>query len=80
MAHTTISANGAGAHGADADVAAMLKPPPYQFAYDEFLGTVYTVDHRPSEGRVTYHSPEESWEQSFAAFTPGSRTVTLGAS
>jgi predicted choloylglycine hydrolase len=63
-----------------ADVAAMLKPPLYQFAYDEGLGTVYTADYRPSEGRVTYHWPEESWEQSFDAFTPGSRTVTLGAS
>ncbi|MEY9835198.1 C45 family autoproteolytic acyltransferase/hydolase [Streptacidiphilus sp. EB103A] len=62
-----------------ADVAAMLKPPLYQFAYHEGLGTVYTADYRPSEGRVTYHWPEESWEQSFDAFTPGSRTVTLGA-
>lgn len=61
------------------DVAAMLKPPLYQYAYDEWLGTMYTAHYRPSEGRVTYYWPDESWEQSFAAFTPGSRTVALGA-
>ncbi|GGZ37155.1 C45 family autoproteolytic acyltransferase/hydolase [Streptomyces poonensis] len=60
------------------DVAAMLKPPLYQYAYDEWLGTVYTAHYRPSEGRVTYHWPAVSWEQSFDAFTPGSRTVTVG--
>jgi predicted choloylglycine hydrolase len=60
------------------DVAAMLKPPLYQFAYDEHLGTVYTAHYRPSEGRVTYHWPDESWEQSFDDFTPGSRTVAIG--
>ncbi|MFC1403857.1 MULTISPECIES: C45 family autoproteolytic acyltransferase/hydolase [Streptacidiphilus] len=62
-----------------AEVAAMLRPPLYQVDYDQGLGTVYTADYRPSEGRVDYHWPEESWGQSFAAFTPGSRTVLLGA-
>lgn len=60
------------------DVAAMLTPPLYQYAYDEGLGTVYTAHYRPSEGRVTYHWPGESWEQSFAGFAPGSRAVLLG--
>ncbi|WP_327342010.1 carcinine hydrolase/isopenicillin-N N-acyltransferase family protein [Streptomyces europaeiscabiei] len=60
------------------DVAAMLKPPLYQYAYDEGLGTVYTAHYRPSEGRVTYHWPGASWEQSFAGFAAGSRTVLLG--
>jgi predicted choloylglycine hydrolase len=63
---------------AGADVAAMLKPPLYQFAYDEGLGTLYTADYRPSEGRVTYYWPGERWEQSFDGFAPGSRTVTIG--
>ncbi|MDX2682991.1 C45 family peptidase [Streptomyces soliscabiei] len=63
---------------AGADVAAMLKPPLYQSAYEEGLGTVYTAHYRPSEGRVTYYWPSESWEQSFDDFAPGSRTVTLG--
>jgi len=32
-----------------------------------------------ADGRVGYHWPgEPPWEQSFAAFTPGSRTVTVG--
>ncbi|MDL2076208.1 C45 family autoproteolytic acyltransferase/hydrolase [Streptomyces sp. GXMU-J15] len=60
------------------DVAAMLKPPLYQTAYDEGLGTVYTAHYRPAEGRLTCYWPNDSWEQSFARFTPGSRTVTLG--
>jgi predicted choloylglycine hydrolase len=63
---------------ASTDVAAMLKPPLYQYAYDEGLGTVYTAHYRPSEGRVTYYWPDESWEQSFDGFVPGSRTVTIG--
>ncbi|MFI0554545.1 carcinine hydrolase/isopenicillin-N N-acyltransferase family protein, partial [Streptomyces scabiei] len=63
---------------AGTDVAAMLKPPLYQSAYDEGLGTVYTARYRPSEGRVTYYWPDESWEQSFDGFAPGSRTVTIG--
>ncbi|WP_411143605.1 C45 family autoproteolytic acyltransferase/hydolase [Streptomyces sp. x-80] len=60
------------------DVAAMLRPPLYQLAYDEGLGTVYTADYRPAEGRVTCHWPGERWAQSFADFVPGVRTVTLG--
>ncbi|MEU5607643.1 C45 family peptidase [Streptomyces sparsogenes] len=63
---------------AGADVAAMLKPPLYQTAYGKGLGTVYTAHYRPSEGRVTYYWPGESWEQSFDDFAPGSRTVTIG--
>ncbi|MFH9728739.1 C45 family autoproteolytic acyltransferase/hydolase [Streptomyces sp. NPDC017260] len=60
------------------DAAAMLRPPLYQCAYDEWLGTVYTAQYRPAEGRVTYHWPGESWEHSFVGFCPGSRSVTLG--
>ncbi|MFD8722931.1 C45 family autoproteolytic acyltransferase/hydrolase [Streptomyces sp. NPDC059629] len=63
---------------AGTDVAAMLKPPLYQSAYDEGLGTVYTAHYQPSEGRVSYYWPGESWEQSFDDFAPGSRTVTIG--
>lgn len=40
---------------AGTEVAAMLRPPLYQSAYDEGLGTVYTARYRPSEGRVTYY-------------------------
>ncbi|TPQ24031.1 C45 family autoproteolytic acyltransferase/hydolase [Streptomyces sporangiiformans] len=63
---------------AGVDVPAMLKPPLYQSAYDKGMGTVYTAAYRPSEGRVTYHWPTESWEQSFTAFAAGTRTVTIG--
>ncbi|MET7271294.1 C45 family peptidase [Streptomyces flaveolus] len=69
----------AAVRAAGADVAAMLRPPLYQYAYDEWLGTVYTAHYRPAESRVTYHWPgEEDWELSLAGFTPGSRTVALG--
>lgn len=60
------------------DVAAMLRPPLYQYAYDDGLGTMYTARYRPAEGRVTYYWPGASWDQSFDAFTPGTRTVSLG--
>lgn len=63
---------------AGTDVAAMLKPPLYQYGYDEGLGTVYTAHYQPSEGRVTYYWPGESWKQSFDDFAPGTRTVTIG--
>jgi predicted choloylglycine hydrolase len=63
---------------AGTDVAAMLKPPLYGSGYEEGLGTVYTAHYQPSEGRVTYYWPGDSWEQSFTDFVPGSRTVTLG--
>jgi predicted choloylglycine hydrolase len=61
------------------DPAAMLRPPLYQYGYENGLGTVYTAHYRPGEGRVTYTWPAESWEQSFAAFAEGTRTVALGA-
>ncbi|MFD7692633.1 C45 family autoproteolytic acyltransferase/hydolase [Streptomyces sp. NPDC059805] len=60
------------------DVAAMLKSPLYQLAYDEGLGTVYTAHYHPAEGKVTYFWPDDSWPQSFATFTPGTRTMALG--
>ncbi|MDI9835253.1 C45 family peptidase [Streptomyces sp. KAU_LT] len=60
------------------DVAAMLKSPLYQLAYEEGLGTVYTAHYRPTEGQVTYHWPDASWTQSFDTFTPGTRSMTLG--
>lgn len=63
---------------AGTDVAAMLRPPLYQSAYDEGLGTLYTAHYRPADGRVTYHWPGASWSQSFAEFTPGTSTVALG--
>ncbi|CAL9471035.1 C45 family autoproteolytic acyltransferase/hydolase [Streptomyces sp. enrichment culture] len=63
---------------AGTDVAAMLKPPLYRPADEQGSRTLYTAHYRPTEGRVTYHWPGESWQQSFGDFTVGSRTVTLG--
>ncbi|MEU3518352.1 C45 family peptidase [Streptomyces sp. NPDC006654] len=68
----------AAVQAAGVDVTAMLRPPLYQYGYDEWLGTVYTAHYRPADGRVTYHWPGENWEQSFTCFSPGSRTITFG--
>ncbi|KWT57168.1 acyl-coenzyme A--6-aminopenicillanic acid acyl-transferase [Streptomyces albus subsp. albus] len=62
---------------AGTDVAAMLKPPLYRSVDEQGSGTLYTARYRPVEGHVTYYWPGESWQQSFADFAPGSRTVTL---
>ncbi|HEY9264632.1 MAG TPA: carcinine hydrolase/isopenicillin-N N-acyltransferase family protein, partial [Mycobacterium sp.] len=59
------------------DVTAMLKPPLYRSLDEQGSGTLYTAHYRPAEGRVNYHWPGETWQQSFAAFAPGTRTVTL---
>lgn len=61
---------------AGTDVAAMLRPPLYRRVGEDGLRTLYTARYQPAEGRVTYYWPGESWQQSFADFTPGSRTVT----
>jgi predicted choloylglycine hydrolase len=75
---TRTRARLAAVQAAGVDVPAMLRPPLYQCDYDQWLGTVYTAEYRPAEGRVTYHWPGERWEHTIAGFTPGSRTVTLG--
>ncbi|WP_323377023.1 C45 family peptidase [Streptomyces smaragdinus] len=60
---------------AGTDVAAMLRPPLYRTVDEQGSRTLYTAHYRPTEGRVTYYWPGESWQQSFGDFTPGSRTV-----
>jgi predicted choloylglycine hydrolase len=62
-------------HTADAD--AFLAPPLYASEFDHGFGTLYTAVYRPAERAVTYRWPEASWDQSLAAFTPGTRTVRL---
>ncbi|WP_052849605.1 C45 family peptidase [Streptomyces avicenniae] len=62
----------------DTVVAALLRPPLYGGDFTGGWGTLYTAAYRPAEGRVTYHWPTESWAQSFAAFAPGTRRLTLG--
>lgn len=57
----------------------MLRPPLHNMNLATGLGTLYTAAYRPAEGRVTYVWPGDSpWEQSFAAFQPGTKAVTLG--
>jgi predicted choloylglycine hydrolase len=60
-------------------VQALLRPPLYNVDLTSGLGTLYTAAYRPDEGRVSYIWPGgQRWEQSFAAFQPGRRTVTTG--
>lgn len=60
-------------------IQAMLRPPLYNFDLTSGLGTLYTAAYRPAEGRVSYIWPKgQRWEQSFAAFTPGTKTVAVG--
>lgn len=56
---------------------ALLKPPLYASEFARGFGTLYTAVYRPADRAVTYRWPDASWEQSLAAFTPGTRTVRL---
>ena len=56
---------------------AFLEPPLFATEYGRGFGTLYTAAYQPRERAVTYRWPDASWEQSLAAFTPGSRTVRL---
>lgn len=53
----------------------MLKPPLYRPVDDQGSRTLCTAHYRPTEGRVTYYWPGESWQQSSGDFTAGSRTA-----
>ena len=60
-------------------VAAFLEPPLHNTEYGMGMGTIYTAAYHPAEGRAEYRWPGHKWEQSFARFTPESRTVRLPA-
>ena len=59
------------------DVSAMLRPPLYESTFDDGYGTLYTADYQPTQRRVSYLWPDQTWEQSFDRYTTGSRTITL---
>jgi predicted choloylglycine hydrolase len=56
---------------------AFLEPPLYADEFERGFGTLYTAVYRPGSRAVTYRWPDDSWHQSLAAFTPGTRTVRL---
>ena len=62
---------------AGGDVSAMLRPPLYESRFDDGYGTLYTADYQPTQRRVTYHWPGQTWEQSFDRYSAGSRSITL---
>lgn len=58
---------------------ALLRPPLYNVDLTSGLGTLYTAAYRPTAGRVSYVWPSgQRWEQSFAEFQPGSKSVVIG--
>jgi predicted choloylglycine hydrolase len=59
---------------------AFLEPPLHSRAYAEGFGTLYTAAYEPAAGRVSYRWPGETWDQSFARFETGRRTVRLPSS
>ena len=58
-------------------VAAFLQRPVYSDAFQRGYGTLYTAAYHPAAGRVEYLWPRQRWEQSFAAFEEGRRTIAL---
>jgi hypothetical protein len=56
---------------------AFLEPPLYATAFARGFGTLYTAVYRPGSRSVSYRWPGESWQQSLASFTPGTRSVRL---
>jgi predicted choloylglycine hydrolase len=58
-------------------IAAFLEPPLHSRQYAEGFGTLYTAAYHPTEGRAEYRWPDFTWDQSFARFETGSRSVRL---
>ena len=58
-------------------VDAFLRAPLFSTAYANGFGTLYTAVYRPGSRSVSYRWPGESWQQSLASFTPGTRSVRL---
>jgi predicted choloylglycine hydrolase len=56
---------------------AFLAPPLYATEFSRGFGTLYTAIYQPVTRAATYRWPGERWDQSLAAFTPGTRTVRL---
>ncbi len=58
---------------------AFLHPPLFSTGYDRRMGTLYTCAYDVRAGRAQYRWPGITWEQSFADFSEGERTVVYAA-
>ncbi len=56
-----------------------LASPLYLDGYARSMGTLYTVAYDVRGGRATYCWPSITWEQSFADFRPGVKTIQVGS-
>ncbi len=59
-------------------VEGFLQPPLRSVDGEQRLGTLYTVAYHVAEGRAEFRWPGTRWDQSFAGFSEGVRTVELG--
>jgi predicted choloylglycine hydrolase len=64
----------------DSFVEGFLRPPLFVTDDDGRLGTLYTVAYHVGESRAEFRWPGMRWDQSFATFSEGVRTVELGKS
>ena len=60
-------------------VDSFLQAPLYGSDYSRRMGTLYTCAYDVHAGRVEYRWPGIAWEQSFAVFSEGERTVSFAA-
>jgi predicted choloylglycine hydrolase len=60
-------------------VESFLQPPLFSTDGDRRLGTLYTVAYHVGEGRAEFRWPDLIWDQRFAAFEEGARSVRLVA-
>jgi predicted choloylglycine hydrolase len=58
-------------------VSAFLHPPLHSTEYGRGMGTLYTVAYHVQAGRAEYRWPGLRWEQSFARFDEGERSVAF---
>ncbi|MEP3112633.1 C45 family peptidase [Nisaea sp.] len=47
--------------------------------FDDWLGTLYTAEYVPGEGKAAFHWRDGSWDQSLTQFDPGERRVVYPA-
>ena len=65
------------APSAERFIEGFLQPPLFATDGDRRLGTLYTVAYHVGEGRAEFRWPGVRWDQSFADFAEGERSVEL---
>ncbi|MBS0291927.1 MAG: hypothetical protein JSS01_05335 [Proteobacteria bacterium] len=63
----------------EAGLAALLREPLYQPAWQRGYGTLYTAAYAPQSGRAELAWPGQAWSQTLEAFEAGSRDISYVA-